>query len=82
MHHGAALFQIGALVIDAPDTVLDVGELGLDVLRVEAIFVEDGARQVAEAMAGLAAFVAKTAEGHQEHGVAARPRGVAAAREQ
>ncbi|MNG29210.1 hypothetical protein D3C84_1146000 [compost metagenome] len=59
-----------------------MAQLGLDVVGVEAVFVEDGAGQVAEAVAGLAAFVAKPAEGHQEHGVAARLRGVAAAREQ
>ncbi|MOA01331.1 hypothetical protein D3C78_1207350 [compost metagenome] len=51
-------------------------------LRVEAVFVEDGAGQVAEAVAGLPAFVAEAAQGHQEHSVRSWLGGVAAPREQ
>ena len=32
LHHHLALLQVGALVIDAPDTFFDVGELRFDML--------------------------------------------------
>ncbi|MNG22737.1 hypothetical protein D3C84_1072570 [compost metagenome] len=51
-------------------------------LRVEVVLVEDGAREMPEAVSSLSPLIAEPAQGHQEYGIAARLCGVAATGEQ
>lgn len=68
--------------INATHTLMLVAKLSLNVVCRETVLIERGARNMAKAVASLAAFIADSAQCHQEYSVTARFGSVAASGEE